>query len=151
MRKNVLILGHNDATQFIDIFNQYTRLFDPKKYAVTVAYLTGKENPDSRARTIAENVTFLEVPQKEIRGLKISAVRKLLTMTREQNYEVVICHRYKPSYIMMWVAHFQKIPAMFFVMHELKTMISVGRRLLAAALWKRNMYFADRKSTRLNS
>lgn len=142
MRKNVLILGHNDATQFIDIFNQYTRLFDPKKYAVTVAYLTGKENPDSRARTIAENVLFLEVPQKTIRGLKIDAIRQLLKLTRENNYEIVICHRYKPTYIMMWVARLHKIPALFFVMHELKTMTSIGRRLLAAALWKKNMYFA---------
>lgn len=142
MRKNILILGHNDATQFIDIYNQNTRLFDPEKYAVTVAYLTGKENPESRARTIAEEVIFLEAPQKEIRGLKISAIKKLLKLTREKNFEIVICHRYKPIYIMMWVARFHKIPAMFFVMHELRTMTSIGRRLLAAALWQDNMYFA---------
>src|SRR3990167_8508849 len=142
MQKNVLILGHNDATQFIDIFNQYTRLFHPDQYRVTVAYLTGKEDPASRARTIAEDVIFLETPKKDIRGFKINAIRKLLKLTREKKFEIVICHRYKPSYIMMWVARMQKIPAMFFVMHELKTMISVGRRLLAAALWKRNMYFA---------
>lgn len=142
MRKNILILGHNDATQFIDIFNQYTRLFDPEKYNVTVAYLTGKENPASRARTIAENVIFLEIPAKEVRGLKIGAIQQLLKLTRENNYEMVICHRYKPIYIMSWVARFHKIPALFFVMHELRTMTSVGRRLLAAALWQNNMYFA---------
>lgn len=142
MRKNVLILGHNDATQFIDIFNQYARLFDPQEYAVTVAYLTGKENPVSRARTIAEEVIFLEIPKKNIRGIKISAIRKLLALTREKQFEVVICHRYKPTYIMMWVAQLQKIPALICVMHELRTMISAGRRLLAAALWRKNIYFA---------
>lgn len=142
MRKNILILGHNDATQFIDIFNQYTRLFDPEKYNVTVAYLTGKENPVSRARTIAENVIFLEIPVKAVRGFKIGAIQKLLKLTRENNFEIVICHRYKPIYVMSWVARFHHIPAMFFVMHELRTMTSVGRRLLAAALWQNNMYFA---------
>ena len=142
MRKNVLILGHNDATQFIDIFNQYTRLFDPEKYAVTVAYLIGEENPASRARTIAEEVIFLQIPKKDIRGIKINAIRQLLKLTRAKNFDIVICHRYKPAYIMMLVAQFQKIPAMFFVMHELKTMTSIGRRLLAAALWRDNMYFA---------
>ncbi|HTM64113.1 MAG TPA: glycosyltransferase [Gammaproteobacteria bacterium] len=142
MRKNILILGHNDATQFIDIFNQYTRLFDPEKYCVTVAYLTGKENQTSRERTIAEDVIFLEIPKKDVRGFKVSAIKQLLKMTREKNYEIVICHRYKPIYIMMWVAQFHNIPAMFLVMHELRTMKAFGRRLLAAALWRKNMYFA---------
>lgn len=142
MRKNVLILGHNDATQFIDIFNQYTRLFDPAKYAVTVAYLTGKEDETSRERTIAEEVIFLEVPKKKVRGFKVSAIRQLLKLTREKNFDIVICHRYKPIYIMMWVARFHNIPALICVMHELRTMTAIGRRLLAAALWNKNTYFA---------
>ncbi len=142
MRKNILILGHNDATQFIDIFNQYTRLFDPEKYCVTVAYLIGEENQVSRERTIAEEVVFLEIPKKDVRGFKISAIRKLLELTRQKNFEIVICHRYKPIYIMMWVARMHNIPAMFCVMHELRTMTSIGRRLLAAALWRDNIYFA---------
>lgn len=142
MRKNVLILGHNDATQFIDIFNQYTRLFDPEKYCVTVAYLIGSENETSRARTIAEEVIFLDIPKKTIRGIKLSAVKKLLQLTREKHFEIVICHRYKPIYIMMWVNCFHHIPALVCVMHELKTMMSLGRRLLAAVLWRKNIYFA---------
>lgn len=142
MRKNVLILGHNDATQFIDIFNQYTRLFDPAKYEVTVAYLTGEENETTRQRTIAENVLFLNIPKKDIRGLKVNAIRKLLALTQEKNFEVVVCHRYKPSYIMMWVAQTHHIPALFCVMHELRTMQSFGRRLLAGLLWRKNIYFA---------
>ncbi len=142
MRKNVLILGHNDATQFIDIFNQYTRLFDPAHYAVTVAYLTGKEDQTSRERTIAEEVLFLEIPKRKIRGVKFSAIRQLLKLTRAKNFDIVICHRYKPSYIMMWVARFHHIPALLMVMHELKTMNPIGRKLLASALWHDNMYFA---------
>lgn len=142
MRKNVLILGHNDATQFIDIFNQYTRLFDPEKYLVTVVYLTGKDDPRSRERTIAEEVIFLDVPKKKIRGIKISAIRQLLKLTRERNFEIVICHRYKPTYIMMWVARMHHIPALFCVMHELRTMTAFGRRFLAAALWRDSVYFA---------
>lgn len=142
MRKNVLILGHNDATQFIDIFNQYTRLFDPKHYKVTVAYLIGKENKVSRERTLAEEVIFLDIPKKAVRGFKFSAIQRLLTLTREQQFDIVICHRYKPIYIMMWVARLQKIAALVLVMHELRTMTALGRRLLATVLWRDNMYFA---------
>jgi len=142
MRKNVLILGHNDATQFIDIYNQYTRLFDPKHYAVTVVYLTGKEDPVSRERTLAEEVIFLEIPKKAVRGFKINAIQHLLKLTRAKKFDIVICHRYKPIYIMMWIARLQFIPVSIYVMHELKTMASLGRRLLANALWRDNMYFA---------
>lgn len=142
MRKNILILGHNYATQFIDIYNQYTRLFDREKYHVTVAYLTGEPREDVRERTIAEDVVFLNCSKKSIRNLKIQPIRKLLALTREKNFEQVICHRYKPSYIMMWVAQFHQIPTLIFVMHELRTMSSIGRRALIACLYRNNMIFA---------
>lgn len=142
MRKPVLILGHNYATQFVDIYNQYTRLFDKDKYEVTVAFLTGEPNDEIRQRTIAEHVVFLNVPKKYIRGLKISAIRQLLQFTRENKFEIVICHRYKPTYLMMWVAQFYRISALIFVMHELRTMSSKGRQLLIALLKRKNMLFA---------
>lgn len=142
MRKHILILGHNYATQFIDIYNQYTRLFDKDKYEVTVAYLTGAEDPVVKQRTIAEHVLFLNVPKKSIRTLKISAIKKLLALAREKQFELVICHRYKPTYIIMWAAQFLKIPAMVFVMHELKTMSSLNRQCLIACLGRKNMVFA---------
>jgi glycosyltransferase involved in cell wall biosynthesis len=142
MRKQILILGHNYATQFIDIYNQYTRLFDQDKYEVTVAYLSGEPDAEVRKRTIAENVLFLNFPKASIRMLKISAIRRLLGICREKNFEIVICHRYKPAYIMMWVAQWHKIPALVFVMHELGTMSSVNRRMLIACLARKNMLFA---------
>lgn len=142
MRKHILIFGHNYASQFVDIFNQYTLLFDKTKYKVTVLYLTGKPDQAVRDRTLAEEVIFLNVSKQSISMLKINAVRKLLALCREEKFQMVICHRYKPSYIMLWVAQFCRIPALFFVMHELKTMSSIARRLLIAMLQRKNMIFA---------
>ncbi|MHB1221947.1 MAG: glycosyltransferase [Gammaproteobacteria bacterium] len=142
MRKKILILGHNAATQFIDIFNQYTHLFDKDKYEVTVAYLMGAPDNTVRQRTIAEHILFLDLPKRSLRYLKIRAIRKLLSLCKREEYEMVICHRYKPSYIMLWVAQFCQIPALFFVMHEMRTMKAFGRRLLIAALARKNMIFA---------
>lgn len=142
MRKNILIIGHNYATQFIDVYNQYTRLFDREHYHVTIAYLTGKDNPEVRERTLADEVIFLDAAKSSIRGLKIDQIKRLLNLCREKQYDMVICHRYKPSYLMMWVAQFQHIPALIFVMHELGTMASIKRRLLIACLYRQNMLFA---------
>lgn len=142
MRKQILILGHNDATQFIDIYNQYTRLFDKNKYEVTVAYLTGAPSEETRNRTIAENILFLDIPKRSIRTLKIPAIRRLLALTRMKKFEIVICHRYKPSYIMMAVNQFCRIPALICVMHELKTMTSIGRQAIVRFLARQNTIFA---------
>lgn len=142
MRKNVLILGHNYNTPFVDVFNQYTHLFDKEKFAVTIAYLTGEPDEEIKKRTLAETVLFLNIPKNSIRSLKMSAIRKLLALTREKQFQIVICHRYKPAYIMMWVAKFCKIPALISVMHEFRTMSSINRQMLIAALARKNMVFA---------
>jgi glycosyltransferase involved in cell wall biosynthesis len=142
MRKQILILGHNDATQFIDIYNQYTRIFDKNKYEVTVAYLTGDYNEASNARTIAEHVLFLQASKKSVRGLKIKITQQLLALCREKKFDIVISHRYKPSYVMLWVNQFYKIPALFCVMHEIGTMSGFNRPLLMRCLARKNTYFA---------
>jgi glycosyltransferase involved in cell wall biosynthesis len=135
-------LGHNDATQFIDVINQYTQLFDKKEYEVTVAYLTSAPSEQTKNRTLAEHVLFLHVPKKHIRYLKIQAIKQLLQLCREKKFEIVICHRYKPIYIMLWVAQFHRIPALFFIMHELKTMQAISRKIVVACLARKNMVFA---------
>lgn len=142
MRKKILILGHNYATQFIDIFNQYTALFDQTKYEVTVAYLTGAMDETVKSRTIAEHTLFLDLNKKDIRTTKIPAIKRLLTLCRENNYDMVICHRYKPTYIMLWVAQFIRIAALIFVMHELATMSSFARQFLTRCLLRKNMWLA---------
>lgn len=142
MRKNILIVGHNYDTQFIDIYNQYTRLFDKNKYCVTVAFLTGQPDEDIRKRTLAENVIFLNQPKKNIRTLKIKAIKQLYAICSKHPFQIVICHRYKPTYIMLWVARKCKIPALIFVMHELKTMSPINRRFFVTCLARKNMLFA---------
>ncbi len=142
MRKNILIFGHGYATQFIDISNQYTKLFDPLKYEVTVAYLTGAPDEKIKKRHLAKSIYFFNSSKRTTRGLKIVAIKKMLAFQHEKKFHIVICHRYKPSYIMLWVARFSKIPALFFVMHEFNTLKSIVRRLVIAALIQKNMFFA---------
>lgn len=141
-RKNILILMHNYALQFIDIANQYVKLFDPDKFKVTVAYLSGKPDEAARAKTLAEEVLFLNCSKRDIRGVKIRAIQKLVALCRERKFSLVISHRYKPIYVMLWAAQFCQIPALIFVMHAMKTLDFISRRLLIAGLIRENMYFA---------
>jgi glycosyltransferase involved in cell wall biosynthesis len=142
MRKNILLFGHGYATQFIDISNQYTNLFDKEKYEVTVAYLVGEPNEEIRNKHLADHVIFINSPKSSTRGLKLYAIKKMLALQREKNFQIVVCHRYKPTYIMLWVSQLQRIPVLFSVMHELGTLGSISRKLIIAMLAKKNTVFA---------
>ena len=141
-RKNILILMHNDATQFIDIANQYVKLFDKNKYKVTVAYLSGNPDENTKNKTISEEVLFLNCSKKSIRGLKIKAIQQLIELCRQEKFNIVIAHRYKPIYIMLWAAQFCRIPTLVFVLHAMKTISHFTRKCFIALLVRRNMYFA---------
>jgi len=141
-RKNILILMHNAATPFIDIANQYVKLFDTAHYKVTVAYLSGKTDEQAKQRTLAEEVIFFDYHKKNIRGLKLTAIRKLVALCRQEKFSMVICHRYKPIYVTLWAARFCQIPKIIFVMHAMKTINQLTRKLLIALLLRKNMFFA---------
>lgn len=142
MRKNILLFGHSYATQFIDISNQYTQLFDKEKFSVTVVYLVGEPDEKIRQQHLADEVIFLNSPKKSVRGLKISALKAMYKLCRKKKFTIVVCQRYKPTYIMLWLAQFISIPALFFVMHELGTLKHFSRKIIIALLARKNMLFA---------
>ncbi len=140
-RKNILIFMHNDGTQFIDIANQYAKSFDKNNFKVTVVYLS-KNQQIVLTKTEAEEVIYLNCSKRDIRGLKIGAIKQMVALCRARKFSVVICHRYKPIYIMLWAAQFCRIPMLIFVMHALHTITHIGRKILIAGLIRKNMYFA---------
>jgi len=141
-RKNILIIAHSYPIQFLDINNQYTSVFDKKNYQVYVAYLSGKPNEDIRKKHLTEDVIFLNASKKELRGLKISLIKKFYQLHKEKKFSLVICHRYKPTYIMLIVSCLCKIPLLIAVMHDLNTLKSFSRRIIINLLAKKNTFFA---------
>lgn len=140
--RRVLIFNHSYPVQFIDIANQYARLFSEEGDEVTVVYLTGPSDEGVRQKTLAKEVIFLDCPPAVTRGLKLSAIRQMLRLQRERGFDVVICHRYKPTYIMLWVARFCRIPTFIAVMHELGVLRHLARKLLLACLAPKNLILA---------
>lgn len=142
MRKHILIFGHGYGPQFVDINNQYTHVFPKDQYEVTVMYLTGAPDETIRQKHTAEQVIFLNSPKAAVRGLKISVIKTLWQLCRKKRFDIVICHRYKPTYIMLWVNLVYKSRALFSIMHEIGTVASLPRRLTIALLARQNVLFA---------
>lgn len=142
MRKNVLIFSHGYKNGFIEATNQYSRLFDPNKYNITVVYLDGEPNKEIREKHLAENIIFLNTPTHKKRGLKLHSIKKMLALHKKHQFHIVICHRYKPTYIMLWVAKFCRIPHLFCVMHEMNTIKHLSRKLTFRLLAQKNIILA---------
>lgn len=142
MRKNVLIFNHGYKNGFIEATNQYSRLFDTNKYNVTVIYLDGEPDEEIRNKHFAENVLFLNASLHEKRGLKLRIIKKMLALHKMHKFHIVICHRYKPTYIMLWVAKFCRIPHLFCVMHEMNTFKHLSRKLTLRLLAQKNIILA---------
>lgn len=129
MKKQVLIFGHGYNPPFIDVYNQYTQIFAPEQYETTVVYLTGEPDEQVKQRTLATNVYFLNPARSSVRNLKLTTIKQMIQLCREKKFAIVICHRYKPTYIMTLVGYFTAIPRFFAVMHELGTLRRFTRRL----------------------
>ena len=142
MRNNILILSHSYASQFLESCNQYAYLFNKQHYNGTVAYLTGRHDSAIAEQTLAEQVKFLNLAKKMLRGLKLRALYKIYKLCRQGNFDQIICHRYKPSYLILIVSQFVIIPKVIFVMHAMHTFSSRFRQLLFTTLQKPSMIFA---------
>lgn len=136
MQSSILILAHDGDPPFQDVCTQYVASFK-KNNEVTVAFLR-------KAAMIpgANKIVCFNLPSKALRCLKIRAFLRLLRFCHSHPFDVIICHRYKPSYLLLFVARFCQIKHLIFVMHELHTFKARGRQWLFSRLFKSNMFLA---------
>ncbi|RRJ82354.1 glycosyltransferase [Aestuariirhabdus litorea] len=83
-----------------DLAEQVIRALPPEQYEVTSAYLKGKPGP-GEMETSAPRVKYFEFSSKETKGLRLGAMKQLANFCREQQFDVVIAHRFKPIHMLM--------------------------------------------------
>jgi glycosyltransferase involved in cell wall biosynthesis len=66
---------------------------------VTTVFLTGVADAEVAASCASDEVLFLEHTSKEIRGLKLGAIRDLRKIAASRNFSFCIAHRFKPLYV----------------------------------------------------
>lgn len=126
---------------FTSLCNEYSRAFAGPRFAVTVAYLVGRPYDDVRAGTVADRVIFFEFSSKDIRGVKVRAVQKLLTFCKQEQFDIVFCHRYKPTYVMSWVNLFCPVRKLFSIMHGLGQLENISRKAQVYLFCRRGWKF----------
>ena len=95
----VVQLCHGYDQPFQDVAREYSALFEGEAYRVITIYLTGEADASVALGTGGDEVIFLECISREIRGLKLRAIRELKQICGRYSVKFVIAHRYKAVYI----------------------------------------------------
>lgn len=80
------------------------------QFDVTAAFLTGTAE-QSKIPTHCKKVKCFEFSKKQLKGLRITAIFQLWKYCREQQFDVIITHRFKPLYIVLIVNKLLSKPA----------------------------------------
>jgi glycosyltransferase involved in cell wall biosynthesis len=95
----VLQLCHGYDGPFLDCARQYAALFAGTRYRVCTVYLTGAANEEVRQGSASDEVIFLQYSSRDLRGLKLRAIRELSKLAASRHFVTCIAHRFKPIYI----------------------------------------------------
>jgi glycosyltransferase involved in cell wall biosynthesis len=97
--RHVLQFCHGYDRPFLDCARQYASLFAGKGYRVTTVFLTGAVDAEVAAGCASDEVLFLEYSSRDVRGLKLGAIRDLRKIAATRSFSFCIAHRFKPVYI----------------------------------------------------
>lgn len=123
----VLQLCHGYDGPFLDCARQYSVLFKETHYRVVTIFLTGPPDESVERGCASDEVLFLNYRSRDLRGLKLAAIRELKQIVRRYNTSFIIAHRFKPTYIALLATELPVIA----VNHAFGVYARLSRRLLA--------------------
>ncbi len=95
----VLQFCHGYDGPFLDCARQYAALFAGTPYKVCTVYLTGAPSAEVEAGSASDEVVFLDYSSRQVRGLKLAAIRDFKRIAASRDFRLCIAHRFKPVYV----------------------------------------------------
>lgn len=95
----ILQFCHGYDGPFMDCARQYAVLFKDTDYKVCTVYLTGEPSDEVIQGSASDEVLFFNYSSKQIRGLKLAAIRDFKKLVASRDFAYCIAHRFKPLYI----------------------------------------------------
>lgn len=95
----VLQFCHGYDGPFLDCARQYAALFKGTPYKVCTVYLTGAPSTEVEAGSASDEVIFLNYSSRQVRGLKLAAIRDFRRVAASRDFAFCIAHRFKPVYV----------------------------------------------------
>lgn len=95
----VLQICHCYYPPFLDCARQYAQLFQGTDIKVITVYLTGEPDDSVVKGSASDEVIFLGYQSKQVRGLKLGAIKQIKQIVKTKHFLFCIAHRAKPTYV----------------------------------------------------
>lgn len=115
-RFRVLQLQNSYNVNASDLAEQIIKSLPSERYDVTTAFLRGRPKQGEQVSCAPRSVYF-EFEQSATKGLRLRALWKLYQHCREQRYDAVIVHRFKPINMLLLLNVWLKIPVCVGILH----------------------------------
>lgn len=112
----VLQLQNRYNVNASDLAEQVIQGLPAEHFEVTTAFLRGRPGPGEPESRAPRSIYF-GFSQSDLKGLRLRALWHLFRLCREQRYDVVIAHRFKPMNMLMLLNLWLRIPACIGVQH----------------------------------
>lgn len=100
----------------MDLFAHVTKACQLDNKSVTTVFISGRTRPDLKS-TYHGNIIFLNIDHRKI-FWRVKAFFQLLKICRQEKFELVICHHYKPMVIMHFVSLLCGIKKRYVMLHN---------------------------------
>ncbi|AGL82331.1 glycosyltransferase involved in cell wall biosynthesis [Pseudomonas protegens] len=101
---------------FADLAEQIVKALPAERYEVTAAFLRGRPGPNDPVSRAAHSVYF-EFSDKSLKGMRLRAMWRLYQFCRKEQFDVVICNRFKPVNMMLTLNRWLKVPLCIGISH----------------------------------
>jgi len=132
----VIQVCHDYHTPFPHIARMYAACLVDIGCELETVFLRGEVN-HSLAESLPGTVTFLDLPEGSLSGLKLKALQALRGRVQEVRPALILAHRFKPIYLSAIAAVLDGVPKVFGVAHEVGVFKRSGRKLFARLMKNR--------------
>ena len=119
-RIKLLVLQHDyheNSHNWSDLAEQIIAAFPTDSFESVTAFLHHKPAEDCPYKTSANRAYYFDLPESSSRGLRLRAKWTLIKFLQNEEFDVVICNRFKPVNLMMEISRFLNISACIGISH----------------------------------
>ncbi len=132
----ILQILPSDDPGIYELSTHISSSFNTSQYNLTTAFL----HTPSRKIT-NDNVISFNFTKSETSGLRIKALLRLYRYCRQQKFQLIITHRFKPLYLVLILNKLLNIPNCIGVIHGFDDFKRSSRKYFLNLLWSKNWLF----------
>jgi len=108
----ILQLTTSEDPGILDLTREIAKTFKDQPYEITTAFLHPTKNLTDYNKAFS-----FQLKKSDLKGLRFKALWQLYRYCRQESFDVVITHRFKPLHLMLTLNKFLNIPVCISVIH----------------------------------